>query len=216
MEVRVLPGQPPKPVCMYHTGRFFAFTPSVLSFCPPNAYRTPCTDYRKLPFLTERTWQTYDRPEVLEAEPVDVPLGPRQASSEKDMEVFLKQILGGEERIFRTPWSYVHVHAESLGRHLYASDPGRIHYLPALPAILESPQEIWAQFIQDARGKALLRLYYVRVLKLGKDRAMVFIGESSRGMVKNATIIPMRYARKRDIRALNRRVRQGLLLYYKK
>lgn len=169
-------------------------------------------ELKPLPFFHERNWQTYGLPERLEAEAIDLAVGPARARTLQEMIDAVRSAIDGDEAYIKTPFNTVHVHAESLGRHLYRQDPSRLPFIPLLRAVLTEPQEIWARFYIDRNKRVRLRLHYLRVVRTDKRRAMLFVGESEKGLLKNVTFIPMRQRRKGDMASLNRR-RTGLLVW---
>ncbi len=98
------------------------------------------------------------------------------------------------------------VNAAGLAGHI-ADDPGRTPYLPFLPEALTDPYEVWMAFERHrATGEVKLRVRLIKMIALGKDKALMVVAQATGGVFESLTLFPTG-----DRRYLNRQ-REGKLL----
>jgi len=141
--------------------------------------------------LTPGDWMTSGLPATLPAAQPEAKLGPTLPNKEATVAA-LTEILGGEEKIFSFATDGFRydllVNAEVLGSHI---DPGRSPFLPFIPEVLTDPQEVWIRFERHiGTGKVILRQRIVKVLGLGKEKAILIVADVKDGWLEAWTMLP--------------------------
>jgi hypothetical protein len=142
--------------------------------------------------LTPGDWQSYGRPERLEATGAAPDLLPRVATT-REVQATLEGLLGGPEKVFTIQagdWEFpLLVDAQVLAQHL--NDLWRSRFLAGLPEMLNKPDEVWMGFQRHkGTGKVVLRARVLKAVQMdGKDLVMVAdAGEN--GMLQAWTFVP--------------------------
>lgn len=96
-----------------------------------------------------------------------------------------REAIGGDEAIFTDPTGTRVAVTQALLDHILenpAARASREPYWPFIRELVEEPQEIWVGFSKSpANGRVALRRRYIRVLRLGKDRAMTLVTDEQDG-----------------------------------
>ena len=161
--------------------------------------------------LTPGDWESWGRPKML---PVDIPkakVGPVIAEKERAV-VALKAVLGGPETTYATPAGHpVLVNAESLVEHIQGDLAARSPYLTLIPETIRDPYEVWCTFERHkGTGVVVLRQRLIKVIKTQKDRGMIVVAQSRKGMLEAWTV----FARSKVASLKNER--RGILLWGRK
>ncbi|MGD9539081.1 MAG: phage minor head protein [Alphaproteobacteria bacterium] len=140
--------------------------------------------------LTPGDWQNEGRPPRIPVDPPAVPQGP-MLSSVEEMEGALRQVLGGEEKIFALPsGDRATVNAHTLARHIPLD---RSRFIPQLPSLLEEPFEVWQRFERHkGTGRVELRRRVIKGVRLEADRYLVMAAQAVEGRLEAWTFIPTR------------------------
>ena len=153
--------------------------------------------------LTTTTWQTLDRPALVPADRAIAALGPRLKTTQA-VEQLLRDILGGDERVFDGKGLPVLINAESLAAHV---DNNRSQFLSLIPEVIEDPFEVWATFQQHkGTGKIALRQRFIKVVET-PERALLMVANAHRGIFEGWTFVPI--SKRKEIN----NQRRGILLY---
>lgn len=153
-------------------------------------------EWTKWTRLTPGDWKTAGRPAMVPADAVKAKLG-KKAASRDEAAAMLKKALGGvEKKVFTLPdGSALLVNAESLADHIGLE---RTPFIPLLPELLEKPYEVWLSFERhDATGRVALRKRLVKMVDIGKGKALVLVAHASKGMFEGWTFLPVNRARER-------------------
>lgn len=157
--------------------------------------------------LTPGDWASEGRPQTV---PIDVPKakpGPVIEDPE-DAVTALKNIIGGEEKVFETPGGAVLVNAESLIDHISREMKARSPFLPLLPEILTDPFEVWISFERHkGTGLVVLRERFFKVVQTDKKRALIIVAQAKEGVLEAWTMFP------RSKVSTLKNERRGKLLY---
>lgn len=151
-----------------------------------------------------QSWEALGRPKLLASEAVKGCILEDAASGVEA----IRSALGADQKMFVIPageWQIpLVVDAENLGGHL---SPDKVPFVGLLPDLLESPQEVWAQFQEDDRGRVKLRWRMVRVVEVrGKHLALVAEGDN-KGILQGWTFMAM--SNPKDLN----KVRMGRLIF---
>jgi len=159
--------------------------------------------------LTPGTWQEYARPDTI---PLDKPIAHPGASTSSKGEAasVLRQLLHGDEKVFKVKsggFNYpVLINANVLADHL---DLNRSPFLPFLIETLNDPFEVWTAFEKhQGTGQIRLRTRFVKGIKIGKGKHLLFVANARGGVLEGWTYIPMRASR-----AYMNSQREGLMIY---
>lgn len=148
--------------------------------------------------------QDYGRPRKLPVTPAPVKLA-SSGQSEEAMAETLRQIIGGDVKLYDVQGLPVIVDAQTLAVHL-APHPERSAYLPLIDDLLRDPQEVWLQLERERHSGAYrVRARIVKAYALDKGRSVLFVGDQQDGVLVSWT-----YFISRDWKYINRE-RQGLL-----
>lgn len=135
-----------------------------------------------------------------------------QAKGEAGLRAALKKAIGGDEKIFADPTGERLSVGQAIVDHMLGEAgrlDGREAFFPFIPELVEDPAEIWAGFARaGASGRVLLRRRYVKLLQLGKDRALGLVADADNGTWSGLTFFP---GGARDLKNL----RWGLRIYQK-
>lgn len=107
--------------------------------------------------------------------------GPEVRDAE-GLRTLLRQVLGGDDRVFTDPLgARVRINM-ALAEHILASpdrlDASRERFFPLLPELIERPQEIWVGFARHPlSGKVTLRRRYIRLVQVDKDRVLGLVAD---------------------------------------
>lgn len=157
-------------------------------------------------FAIKEDWKALGLPEKPPTS--TAPVGSPAQSSEEAV-AQLSAVLGGPQKAFAVPGAGpVLVEAEFLASHV-AADTGRTMYFPSIPALLESPTEVWQCWEIDGAGRVQLRRYIIKVITTPaeKERAMVLVAQAHKGVFVGWTMFPI--SRWREVQ----RMRAGTLLH---
>lgn len=148
-----------------------------------------------LPMLDD-TAATLGRPDKVPLVPAPVPLD--QPLKDADAVVnALRELLGGDSRVFDVKGLPLIVDAETLGRHI---DPVRAEYLPLLLDTLADPFEVWLQPEAAADGSGTrVRARIMKGYDLGGGRVLLLIADQQQGSFVGWTLLPtskLNYAQK--------------------
>ena len=158
--------------------------------------------------LTPGDWETAGRPETLAVDRPKAKAGP-SLRTVPAIRRALVDVLGGEEKIFSFQsggFRYdILVNAASLAGHIGS---GRSAFLPFLPELLEDPYEVWLAFERHkGTGRTVLRQRTIKAVRLDKDRGLLLVAQSSKGVMEAWTMVPTS-----DFKYLNRQ-RRGKLIW---
>jgi hypothetical protein len=129
----------------------------------------------------------------------------RRLRDEAGVQGALREILDGEERVYRPGGLAVLVNAQALARHV---DPNRGEFLPLLDDVLSDPFEVWLAFERHrGTGQVVMRSRVLKLFDLGRDRGVLVVANARRGLLEAWTVVPTS-----DLRYLQRQ-RRGMLLY---
>jgi len=148
--------------------------------------------------------ETFNRPATI---PLDEPKAKRGAiqKTDKGAAGVLRDILGGEEKVFDKRGLPVLVNAESLSKHI---DLKRSQFLPFITEALDDPFEVWITFERHAAsGKIELRQRFIKAIELDKNKGILVVANVVKGKLEAWTFVPMS-----QINALNKQ-RRGQLIY---
>lgn len=138
-------------------------------------------------------------------------LGSR-AGGEDELRAALRQAINGDERIFADPTGERLSVGQGIVDHMLADQArldGREAFFPLIPELVENPAEIWVGFARSSTsGRVSLRRRYVKLLQLGKDRAVGLVADADGGRWSGMTFFPS------DVRGM-RNMRTGLRIYSK-
>ena len=117
--------------------------------------------------------------------PVDlgVETAPRAATHD-EMRAELRRVLGGEEKIFVDPVGAHVVVGADLAQHMTESDhrSGRERYFPFIPALIETPAEIWISFARsEEKGRVWVRRRYAKLITVGKSKSLMMVTDFDNG-----------------------------------
>ena len=157
--------------------------------------------------LTPGNWETYGRPERVDADKAKATLGKKVAASEIESEI--KKIIGGDKKVFTFSagdFRYdVLVNAKTLAEHI---DPARDKYIPFLRETLEEPFEVWLSFEKHkGTGKVVLRQRIIKAVQTGEKEGMLAVTNAVDGVMEAWTFMPVK-----DMDYLNRQ-RVGRLIW---
>lgn len=144
--------------------------------------------------LTPGDWQSFGLPEKLTTQ-VPIRSAGAELASTDEAAAELKQIIGGEEKVFSFTgdkgFRYdLLVNAKSLAEHI-KDELWRTPYLPLVPEVLSDPEEVWIGFQRHkGTGKTALRMRVIKALKLGKKRTIIMAFDAVDGWLTSWTIIP--------------------------
>jgi len=158
--------------------------------------------------LSSGNWQSAGRPEMIPADPAVNKPG-KKLNSTESIASSLKEILGGEEKVFSFyDKKFRHdilVNAESLSQHIPAE---RTPFLPLIAEALENPYEIWMAFEKHkGTGKVELRQRIIKAVELEKERGLLLVAQARKGMLEAWTMLPTT-----NFKYLNAQ-REGKLIY---
>jgi hypothetical protein len=143
--------------------------------------------------LVTTTARDLGRPAEIPLLPAPIQPGPRLDSVDATIDA-LREILGGDSRVFDVHDLPIGVTAEALGAHV-AKDLGRTPYLPLLVDLLEDPWEVWYSLERDAlSGKVGARARLIKGYDLGKGRALFFVATEIDGLLEGWTFFPSNVA----------------------
>lgn len=159
--------------------------------------------------LTPGSWESEGLPKQLKADAPEAALGPRLESREA-VEAALEEIMGGEEKIYRTDLhgfqNPVLLNAKSFAAH--ATDYSRSPFLPLIPESILKPHEVWISFERHkGTGKVVLRQRFIKAIETSKNKDMLVVTQAQGGIMEAWTMIPIR-----KLKQLNKQ-RQGRLMY---
>lgn len=155
--------------------------------------------------LTPKTWQEFGRPDRI---PLDAPKAKPVAPAKSTQEIAeqLRELLGGDEKVFDVKGVPIAVNADSLAQHLAAL--GRSSYLPLLEEALTDPFEVWYSFERHkGTDYVSLRARVIKAFALDHDRGFLVVANAVRGRLEAWTVIPTT-----DL-AYVQRNRRGMLVY---
>lgn len=156
--------------------------------------------------LTQTTAKDLGRPTRVPLQPAPVPLGPVLKTPEAVVDA-LRELLGGDSRVFDVHGLPVAISADVLGRHL-GKDLGRTPYLPLLLDLLADPWEVWyALERNDATGKTRARARMLKGYDVGKGRVLLLVASEVEGLLEGWTMLQTW-----DLAYVDRQ-RQGLLWF---
>lgn len=117
--------------------------------------------------------------------PVD-PIGKifEAAADEDEMRDILREVLGGEEKIFVDPvGERVRVTQAVIDQIIAKGDQAikRERYFGLIPELLEQPQEVWLGFVKAANGKVYLRRRYIRIVRISNTRVVALVSDTYHG-----------------------------------
>ncbi|HFE36807.1 MAG TPA: hypothetical protein ENK06_00125 [Gammaproteobacteria bacterium] len=162
--------------------------------------------------VSKNKWQplTFGGPETFNR-PKKVPLDKAVAkrgkvqTSQASAAAVLREILGGDEKVFEKRGLPVSVNAESLAAHI---DLNRSQFLPFITEALDDPFEIWMTFEKHAAtGKVVLRQRFIKAIQLDKNKGVIVVTNVVRGKMEAWTFIPLS-----KLKGLDKK-RRGQLLY---
>jgi len=153
--------------------------------------------------LTPGNWKDRGRPPEI---PADEPQRLPADSTPDDAEQFVREQLGGEQKIVPLPdGSQVALTAPALAQHIGRE---RLRFVPLIEEALRNPYEIWMSFERHkGTGRVQLRKRIIKAVRVGGTRFVVTAAQAAGGRFEAWTAVPTRqlgYAR-------NQRV--GELLY---
>ncbi|HAT50757.1 MAG: DUF935 family protein [Nitrospirae bacterium] len=145
------------------------------------------------PLLTG-DWKSYDRPEKIPVARTGIPRG-KPATDATEMASLIKEAIGGEKAIFSLEandgFVYpVELNAAALAEHL---NPDRAPFLPWLTQTVESPFEVWLQFMRHKESrKVVLRTRFIRGIDDGSGKGYILVLQASRGVLESWTALTVR------------------------
>jgi hypothetical protein len=145
--------------------------------------------------LIPENWENYGLPERVPVDRAKAKVDYGIEQTREGMEAFLREELGGAEKAFsfidRDFPGFRHdvlVNAEALAEHLPAD---RAPFLPLLREVIEDPYEIWLSFERHkGTGRVFLRQRFIKAVRTGKDRGMIFVAQARNGMMEAWTVVP--------------------------
>lgn len=123
--------------------------------------------------LLNSGFEDLGRPARIPTEPAPVPRGPR-IDDKAALTQAIKELLGGEARVFDVKGLPTIIDATVLGDHIPAD--GRSIYLPLMLDTLADPYEVWVQIERNAAtGTDRLRTRIFKGYDLGKGRTLLIV-----------------------------------------
>ncbi len=160
--------------------------------------------------ITPGDWRSFDRPERLPLQPLQVPFG-KVANDTSEATRAIRRVIGGDAANytmdlngFRYP---VRIDAQVLGEHIPLD---RTPFIPMIPKLISDPQEVWLTFQRHkSTGRIALRLRVIRAMRDKKGRGYLLVLDVQKGRLLAWSFMP--YA----VRKLNK-IRRGQLIYVEK
>ncbi|MCE9679607.1 head morphogenesis protein [Shewanella sp. AS1] len=141
--------------------------------------------------LTSDTWKTLGLPAVLPAINTSAVLAPSAQTLDELSDTVHKAF--GEEAIVSGPTNSlsVYINSAALVEHL-SKDLHRSRFIPLLTDVIATPQEVWAAFEKHlGTGKVALRLRYIKVVNIGKNKSLLLVAQVVKGRIEAWTFIPL-------------------------
>ena len=116
----------------------------------------------------------------------------------------------GKEIVLPGPTQFlpVYVNSAALVEHI-GKDLHRSRYIPLMPEVINSPQEVWASFEKhQGTGKVELRLRYIKEVSAEKGKSLLLVAQVVKGLIEAWTFIPSKPGN-----YINNQ-RKGILLYF--
>ncbi len=124
------------------------------------------------------TWRDLGRPDRIPLAPAPVPLGPRFPDARATTQA-LKDLLGGDNRVFDVHDLPIALDADVIGPHL---DPARSPYLPLLIDLLSDPFEVWVDMERAAdTGIHRVRARLIKGYQLKHGRIVLLVADQRDG-----------------------------------
>jgi hypothetical protein len=124
--------------------------------------------------------------------PLPEPVAPKaemgaRVQTAEELRQALFDVLGGPEAVYVDPTGTSVLVNQALIGHLEDDASrlagGRERYFPFIPEIIEDPQEIWVGFRKsDVTGKVSIARRYLRIISLGKDKAVGLVTDVQDGI----------------------------------
>jgi hypothetical protein len=154
-------------------------------------------------------YTAYNRPEEVSVDVPKASLG-KIAKTEKELRDMLKKAIGGDEAYFVNPAGEKILVNQAIVDHMLKDKKrwdGREAYFPFIPELIEKPYEVWVGFAKnEMTGQYGIREKYIKAIQLEKQRAIVFVAETSAGKWTGITFF------RGDVKKVNA-IRQGRLLW---
>ncbi|WP_218997443.1 PBECR2 nuclease fold domain-containing protein [Shewanella algae] len=141
--------------------------------------------------LTSDTWQSFNLPQLLPVIDTNVALAPSAQTIEQLSDTVNKAF--GKEKIVPGPTDNlsVYINSAALVEHL-SKDLHRSRFIPLLADVIAAPQEVWAAFEKHlGTGKVALRLRYIKVVNVGKNKSLLLVAQVVKGRIEAWTFIPL-------------------------
>ena len=158
--------------------------------------------------LTEGNYKTLGLAEKLPLVKTATPLAPTAQSTNELITTTLKVF--GKEIVLPGPTQFlpVYVNSAALVEHI-GKDLHRSRYIPLMPEVINSPQEVWASFEKhQGTGKVELRLRYIKEVSAEKGKSLLLVAQVVKGLIEAWTFIPSKPGN-----YINNQ-RKGILLYF--
>lgn len=157
--------------------------------------------------LDTRNYVSFDRADVVPRDATKTKLAAPVESPALAAKL-LRELLGGEEKIYNMRGLPVLVNAETLARHV---DANRSAYLPLIEEAINDPFEVWLTFERHkGTGIVALRTRAIKSFEIGRGRALLVVMQANKGMLEAWTAVPTS-----DLKYLNRQ-RRGWMFYGRK
>jgi hypothetical protein len=157
---------------------------------------------------TPGTWEGAGRPKVLPVDEVKGSLLPKAKDPEGAVAA-LKQLLGGDQKVFRVGTGEWAIPLVADAHHLVEGlPPGQIRSLGLLADLLQDPVEVWTGFLEEeGTGRVVLQHRLLKAVEVDGKKLLLVARGNGKGVLEAWESLPMAEAAKVN------RERWGRLVY---
>lgn len=158
--------------------------------------------------LTPGTWESLERPKALPVDEANGSLLARPKDADAAV-VAVKQLLGGDQKVFRVGSGDWAIPLVADARHLAQDLPlNQARTLGLLADLLQDPFEVWTGFLEEERtGQVVLQHRLMKAVEVGGKKLLLLAKGNGKGVLESWESLPIAEAA-----AVNHE-RWGLLVY---